>query len=36
MARMKPTHVPEAPPAVRTEEQLRRLLKVCEVKGLLA
>src|SRR5688572_4204688 len=36
MARMKPPHVPEAPPAVLTEEQLRRLLKVCEGKGLLA
>jgi site-specific recombinase XerD len=36
MTRMKPTHVPEAPHAVLTEEQLRRLLKVCEGKGLLA
>jgi len=36
MARMKPPHVPEAPPTVLTEEQLRRLLKVCEGKGLLA
>lgn len=30
MARMKPPHVPEQPPAVLTEEELRRLLATCE------
>ena len=30
MERMKPPHVPEEPPQVLTEEQLRKLLKTCE------
>src|SRR5262249_7080016 len=29
MRRMKPPHVPEEPPAVLTDEQLSKLLKVC-------
>jgi site-specific recombinase XerD len=32
MVRMKPPRVPEEPPAVLTDEQLRRLLKTCEGK----
>ena len=32
MRNMKPPHVPEEPPAVLTEEQLRKLLKTCEGK----
>jgi len=30
MANMRPPHVPEEPPAVLTEDELRRLLKSCE------
>ena len=30
MVRMRPPHVPEEPPPVLTEEQLRRLLKTCD------
>src|SRR5204862_114949 len=30
MVNMKPPHVPEEPPQVLTEEQLRRLLRACE------
>jgi site-specific recombinase XerD len=30
MARMKPPHVPDAPPAVLTEDELKRLLATCE------
>jgi integrase/recombinase XerC len=30
MANMKPPHVPEEPPPVISEEQLRRLLRNCE------
>lgn len=30
MAKMRPPHVPEEPPAVLTEDELRRLLKACE------
>jgi site-specific recombinase XerC len=33
MARLKPPRVPEAPPAVLGEEELRRLLKACEGTG---
>ena len=33
MRNMKPPHVPEAPPDVLTEEQLRRMLKTCEGKS---
>ena len=32
MANVKPPHVPEEPPAVLTDDQLGRLLKVCEGK----
>lgn len=32
MRNMKPPHVPEAPPDVLTEEQLKRILKTCEGK----
>jgi integrase len=30
---IKPPHVPETPPAVLTEDQLRRLLKACDGRG---
>lgn len=33
MAHMKPPHIPEEPPAIITEEQLKKLLKVCEGKN---
>lgn len=33
MEHMKPPHVPEVPPDVLTEEQLRKLLKSCEGKS---
>ncbi|MDQ3870030.1 MAG: site-specific integrase [Chloroflexota bacterium] len=33
MARMKPPKIPESPPPVLSEEQLRRLLKACEGPG---
>lgn len=32
MANMKPPKIPEAPPAVLTDDQLKKLLKVCEGK----
>lgn len=30
MARMKPPHIPEEPPEVLSDDELRRLLKACE------
>lgn len=33
MKNMKPPHVPEAPPDVLTEDQLRRILKTCDGKS---
>jgi site-specific recombinase XerD len=33
MQNMKPPHVPDEPPDVLTEDQLRRLLKSCEGKA---
>ena len=33
MRNMKPPHVPEEPPDVLTEDQLRRILKTCEGKS---
>lgn len=36
MVHMKPPHVPEAPPDVLTEQQLRKLLQACEGKDFAA
>lgn len=33
MARVKPPHVPENPPTMLTDDELRRLLKTCEGNG---
>lgn len=33
MARLRPPHIPEAPPAVLREEQIRALLRACEGHG---